>query len=203
MGGVFDPPHRGHLALASAALDALPISEVRFVISARPPHKEGAVASSPEHRRAMVEIATGHDRRLVVDDRELRREGPSYTVTTLEELRAEQPDRTLFFLVGGDNIRTIGRWFRAERIFALCRVIAMPRPGEPQTWTGEDVPFLEASELARLNADVLDAPEICASSTEIRAAVCAGDWDRVREETGPELAKAIQDLGIYRTNGRA
>lgn len=168
------------------------------MISARPPHKQGAVESSPEDRRTLVEVATREDPRFIADDRELRRDGPSYTVTTLEALTAEHPGRPLFSLVGGDNIRSMGKWYQAERIFRLSRVVAMPRPGEARTWTEADVPFLGPEERAQLNADVLDAPEVRASSTEIRAAAAAGKWDFVRARTGPAVADAIQRLGLYR-----
>jgi len=196
-GGVFDPPHNGHLALAHAALEALPIESVHFLIAGIPPHKPATSSTPPGLRLAMLEIAVGDAPGLRIDARELRRTGPSYTVLTLEEIRGEHPDRRLFFLIGGDNVRSIGTWYRPRRVFELADVVVMPRPGEPRKFTPEDVPFVDDEKLRRLNAAFLDPVEVPASSTTVR--------ERVRDGlpiTGmvPELVeRLIREHGLYRT----
>ncbi|MCA8959595.1 MAG: nicotinate (nicotinamide) nucleotide adenylyltransferase [Planctomycetes bacterium] len=194
-GGVFDPPHRGHLALARLALTALPIDRVRLVIAGRPPHKNVGERTSGEHRLAMLRLAIGDDRDLEIDTRELSRSGPSYTVQTLREVRAEEPRRELFFLIGGDNIRSIRQWYQAEEIFSLARVVAFPRPGSTLRFRPEDVPFLDETALDRLNRDLVPGPETPGSSSEVRRRVANGE--PIRDLVPDAVANYIEHHGLY------
>lgn len=190
-GGTFDPVHRGHLAAARAALAALPVDELRFVVAGSPPHKAGAALPSPaEDRVAMVELGIeelgGEDRdRLRVDRRELSRSGPSYTVLTLRELRDEDPDRTLYFMIGADNWSSLPSWYRAEEILELAHIVVMPR-------RGHDLP--PASE--RIHR--LDAPEVDVSSREIRDRIADGTPPASLVERIPSrVAEYIERRGLY------
>jgi nicotinate-nucleotide adenylyltransferase len=127
-GGSFDPVHRGHVIVAEAAAGGLALDQVRLIPAGRQPFKpEGHMASAAD-RLAMLRLAVAGRPRLVVDDREIRREGPSYTVDTLRELRAEFPDGALCLLVGGDAARDLPAWSEAQALPALATVVALTRP---------------------------------------------------------------------------
>ncbi len=127
-GGTFDPIHYGHLRTAFELIEALRLTELRFMPCGVPPHREAPVASA-EHRLAMVRAATEAQHGFVVDDREIRREGPSYTVDTLSELRAEFPDRSLCLIVGMDVFLSLPKWYQWREILHLAHVVVAHRPG--------------------------------------------------------------------------
>ena len=128
LGGTFDPVHFGHLALARDLVAALPLSAVRFIPAGSPPHRAKPVASAAD-RFAMVELAVKGDARLEADAREIERPGPSYTVLTLEELRAAAPARPLALIVGADAFLGIPSWHRWRELFELAHVVVVARPG--------------------------------------------------------------------------
>jgi nicotinate-nucleotide adenylyltransferase len=126
-GGRFDPPHFGHLLLAEQARDALSLDEVRFLPAGDPPHK--GVRASAEARLTMTRLATDNHPDFRVDDREVRRAGPSYAIDTVEELRRERPDAELWYLIGADAYAEIATWHRAEEFVRSATVVVVPRPG--------------------------------------------------------------------------
>jgi nicotinate-nucleotide adenylyltransferase len=128
LGGTFDPIHYGHLRSAYELFRGLRLSEVRFIPSARPPHRREP-GTQPDLRLAMVEAAVQGVNGFVADARELQREGPSYTVPTLAELRAELPAAPLCMIVGLDAFLGLDRWFRWQQIFELAHVVVAIRPG--------------------------------------------------------------------------
>lgn len=135
LGGTFDPVHFGHLRLAQEVAEQLKLDHVRFVPSGTPPHRSAPQVSAA-HRLAMVRLAAGSNPLFGVDDRELRREGPGYTVDTLTELRAEfGPVRPLCLLVGADAFLDLATWSRWHELFGLAHVVVAHRPGFPvDTW---------------------------------------------------------------------
>jgi nicotinate-nucleotide adenylyltransferase len=128
LGGTFDPVHYGHLRFADDVRQALGLPEVRLVPARDPPHREGPAASAAE-RSAMLHLAVAEFPGLVVDERELRRAGKSYTVLTLEELRAEYPDHPLLLLLGADAFIGLPSWHRWKDIFGLAHAVVVERPG--------------------------------------------------------------------------
>jgi nicotinate-nucleotide adenylyltransferase len=131
LGGTFDPIHDGHLRLAEELGEKLRLDEVLIVPSGTPPHR-GAPAVAAEHRLAMARLAAAGNPRLKVDDRELRRTGPGYTIDTLAELRAEHgADRPLVLLIGADAFLDFATWHRWHEIFGLAHVSVAHRPGSP------------------------------------------------------------------------
>lgn len=127
-GGTFDPIHYGHLRTAFELLQALRLSEVRFMPAGDPPHREATIAS-PELRLQMVKAAIGQQQGFNVDDREMRRAGPSYSVDTLAELRAEMPDRSLCLIVGMDAFLGLPKWHQWQDILKLAHLVVAHRPG--------------------------------------------------------------------------
>jgi nicotinate-nucleotide adenylyltransferase len=130
-GGTFAPIHNGHLRLAIAAREQLRLSEVRFVPAAQPPLRD--TPAIPAARRVRwVRLAIAGQRALRVDDRELRRKGPSYTVDTLMSIRAEHPRTALCLLLGQDAARQVPRWHDWRRLPELAHLVFFHRPGRPE-----------------------------------------------------------------------
>ncbi len=132
LGGTFDPVHIGHLNAAweaAALLDA----EVRLVPARVPPHRASPVASADE-RVALLRVALRGQSRLVLDTRELDREGLSYTVDTLAGMRAEQGARPLVLLLGEDAFAGLTSWHRWEQLFELAHLGVLTRPGDEPAW---------------------------------------------------------------------
>jgi nicotinate-nucleotide adenylyltransferase len=129
LGGTFDPIHYAHLRLAEELTDALDLAQVRFVPASIPPHR-GSPQVSARHRVHMVRLACADNARFVLDDRECRRAGPSYTVDTLLELRAELGSTcSLCLLMGLDAFLGLTSWSRWERLFELAHIVIAHRPG--------------------------------------------------------------------------
>ena len=128
LGGTFDPVHFGHLRIASETAAVLKLPEVRLIPSKIPVHRTRPGASEAQ-RLAMLELAVAAVPALAVDDRELKRDSPSYTVLTLESLRAEFPQRPLIWLIGIDAFMHINHWYQWPRLFELAHFVVLNRPG--------------------------------------------------------------------------
>lgn len=181
-GGTFDPIHYGHLRTAFEMLQALRFAEIRFVPSADPPHK-GEIFADAGLRLAMVEVATANEPQFSVDDCELRRAGPSYTVDTLAELRTEFSSAPLGLIVGMDAFLGLTGWRRWQELLELAHIVVAHRPG----WRAPDmgplgeivaergthrVEDLHDAVAGRIHIHAVTQLEI--SSTEIRGLVRAG-----------------------------
>lgn len=128
LGGTFDPVHFGHLRIATETAVALKLPEVRLIPSKTPVHRARPGASEAQ-RLAMLKLAVAGIPGLVADDRELKRDSPSYTVLTLESLRAEFPQRPLIWLIGIDAFMQINHWYEWPRLFELAHFVVLNRPG--------------------------------------------------------------------------
>jgi nicotinate-nucleotide adenylyltransferase len=135
-GGSFDPVHVGHLRTAWELLTGLKLAEIRFVPSRVPPHRAPAMASGALRLR-MLEAAIAGQPGFVVDDCELRRDGPSYTVDTLASLRASQPQRSLVLILGMDAFLGLPTWHRWQEIAGLAHIVVVQRPGWTRQFDGE------------------------------------------------------------------
>ena len=129
LGGTFDPPHYGHLALAQHARDQLGLERVLWVPAGDPWRKAEAAVSPSEHRLAMAHLAIAGNEAFQVDAREAGRPGPSYTVETLAELQAESPSDELVFLLGADALMDLPNWHDAARLIQLALLGAVARSG--------------------------------------------------------------------------
>jgi nicotinate-nucleotide adenylyltransferase len=185
-GGAFDPPHLGHLVAASDACDALGLDRLLWVPSAVHPLK--AVGTAALVRLEMVAAAVRDDPRFEADGLELRRTGPSYTVDTLRELRAREPDAELVFLTGADNLAELPRWREPDEIARLATLAVVSRAGETLP---PDGPY---------PAVAVTVTRVDLSSTQIRRRVAAGQSIRYLV---PEAVRAvIQREGLYRDHSR-
>ncbi len=127
-GGTFDPIHRAHLILAREACEKLDLEELIFVPAAVSPHK-GSPAASAEMRLSMLRAAIEGEIAFAVDDCELRRAPPSYTIDTVEEIQQRQTGSEIFYLVGEDNVAALASWHCFERLQKMVRFIVLDRTG--------------------------------------------------------------------------
>ena len=175
-GGTFDPPHWGHITAARAAMEQLGLDKLVLIPDRVPPHKalpEGS--ASPEQRLEMAALAAAElGKRAEVSDRELRRDGPSYTSDTLAELRREHPEDTLWLLMGSDMFLSLQTWHAPERIMELASIAPFSREAEDES-------AVFAAQKARLERAygaqicIVQNPEVRElSSTEVRVALAAG-----------------------------
>ena len=181
-GGTFDPIHYGHLRTAFEMLQALRFDEVRFMPCGNPPHR-GKTYADAELRLEMVRVATEGQHGFVVDDRELQRDGPSYSVDTLATLRNEFPLRPIALMIGMDAFLGLPKWYQWREILQLAHIVVAHRPG----WRAPDI-----GPLGELLADrgthrigdlhqaksghifIHDVTQLEISSTEIRELIAVG-----------------------------
>jgi nicotinate-nucleotide adenylyltransferase len=155
LGGTFDPIHYGHLRPAQEVLRALDLAEVRIIPAANPPHRRAPLATVAQ-RLCMAELAVAEFPGLRVDDREIRRGGPSYTVLTLESLREEFGARPLCLLLGLDAFDGLETWHQWQQLPELAHFVVMTRPGWSLPAT-EALPAWVRSRLAHAEDDLAQA----------------------------------------------
>ncbi len=186
-GGSFDPVHLGHLAVAEAAAEQLGLDRIHLVPARTQPFKAGFYGAPPQDRLAMLRLALPRHTRLVVDDREIGREGVSYTVDTLSSFAEERPEDELFLLIGADVARDLPAWRDADRLPGLAEIVVLTRPG---SLVPEDDQF----------GRVLRVPAVDVSATEIRSRVRRGE--DIRDRVPPAVADYIESQRLYRAGDR-
>ena len=164
MGGSFNPIHRGHIALARAALESGKVERVLFLPTGNPPHKKEGLADKFDRLR-MVELAVKHEPGMAVCREEIDRDGVIYTVDTLAALKRKMPDCTLTYLIGADTLRALSTWRRVETVIERCKFLVMMREGETR---GEVIRLAGLWTSRGAQIDFLDARKMDISSTQIR-----------------------------------
>jgi nicotinate-nucleotide adenylyltransferase len=165
MGGTFDPIHHGHLVAASEVAALFHLDEVVFVPTGQPWQKSHKVVTPAEDRYLMTVIATASNPQFSVSRIDIDRGGPTYTIDTLRDLRADNVDADLFFITGADALSQILTWRNAEELFALAHFIGVTRPGHDLTSDG----------LPEDGVSLVEVPALAISSTDCRARVRGGD----------------------------
>ncbi|KAF1049390.1 nicotinate (nicotinamide) nucleotide adenylyltransferase [Xylophilus sp.] len=187
-GGAFDPPHLAHRALVQAALQQLALDRLHVVPTGQAWHKARTLSPAAE-RLAMARLAFGDLPGVVVDDREIRRDGPSYTIDTLEELQAEHPRAQLFLVIGADQAAALGSWHRAADIVRIAIISVAARAVRPGAANASVAPSLGARQIP------LQLPPLIHSATDIRGRVAAGlGIDHV---VVPGVARYIEQHHLY------
>lgn len=172
LGGTFDPVHNGHIMMAEETMTRLNLAEVLFVPAGQPWLKEDRPILSAEHRVRMVRLAIADKSCFKLSTVEIDRCGPSYTVETIAELKAQLgAGDELFFIIGGDSVPQLPHWREPDRLIKMCHLVAVPRPGYA-------LPVLRSLDTLVPGLSerliVLDKPEIDISATEVRQRVAQG-----------------------------
>jgi nicotinate-nucleotide adenylyltransferase len=165
MGGTFDPVHHGHLSAANEVAALFDLDEVVFVPTGQPWQKSDRVVSAAEDRYLMTVVATASNPHFSVSRIDIDRPGPTYTVDTLRDLRALNPDTDLFFITGADALAQILTWRDSEELFSLAHFIGVTRPGHHLTDPG----------LPEGGVSLVEVPALAISSTDCRARVAKGE----------------------------
>lgn len=192
-GGTFDPVHLGHLILAEIVRDECGLDELWFLPARVPPHKPSREISSAKARTAMLELAISGHAGFRLCDLELRREGPSFTIDTLRQLRKERSEHEFFLLMGADSLADLPNWKDPQEILQLARIIAVNR--------GETLPDLSCTlghlgDVAEERIQLVSIPAVAISATDLRERQRQGKSIRYQVPRSVELY--IQHQGLYR-----
>ena len=169
LGGTFNPPHFGHLALAKAAREEFALDRVLLMVAADPPHKPVLMPAAP--RLHMAKLAAEGMEGIEASDIEISRGGKSYTVETLRALKSLYPDAELFLIVGEDMLKDLPYWREAENLLRLANIIGMERPGTCGN-AEETAQMLRERFDARVSVTEYSGPDL--SSTDIRENMARG-----------------------------
>ena len=189
LGGSFDPPHLAHLALARTALQALHLDELWWLPAGQPWQKAGRALADGTHRAAMVRLLVQDEPRFRLDARELDRPGPTFTVDTVRECRAERPDAAFFLILGQDQYGRLDTWREWPALLGEVTLAVAARSGQPPL-----PPPALAAHPHRL--EVLPLPDMPESSTALREALTRGD--EVSPMVGQAVAGYIARHHLYR-----
>ncbi len=199
LGGTFNPPHVGHLALARHALDELALERVLLMPAHIPPHKRGEDDPGPAHRLAMCRLAVADAAGLGVSALELERAGPSYTADTLKALHASQPDAELTFIMGADTAATLPSWREPREVLRLARLAVAARTGTARRQVLDVLTGLGAGVGAAVS--FLEMPAVEVSSSMARGRVLRGE--AIDDLVGAAVAAYIAEHGLYRARAQA
>jgi nicotinate-nucleotide adenylyltransferase len=192
-GGSFNPIHHGHLICARAAAEAAGFEQVLLIPSARPPHKLGHLdLALALDRLTMCQAAVDGTPFFAVSDIELRRSEPSYTLTTARELKTTGviSQAKVAWLIGEDTVPQLPTWHRPAELMAEVDLVVMRRPGSLTQWEALPEPF------RGLQRNLVDAPQLEISATEIRRRVAAGK--SIRYLVPPAVEDVIRERNLYR-----
>ncbi len=188
-GGAFDPPHLAHVALARCAIEQLDLQELRVFPTGQAWHKSRALTLG-EHRLAMARLAFAPLAHAVVDGRELRRDGPTYTIDTLRELRAEYPDAELVLVIGADQAQALDSWRESAEIARLATISIAERATPQEPAGGFDASRVPGGRWKRI-----EFPSMPFSATEIRQRLAAGQG--ITHLVPEPVARYIEQHHLY------
>lgn len=183
MGGTFDPPHFGHLLIAERAREACQLDEVWFMPTKTPPHKTGSNLCNDEQRIEMVKLAIETNPNYKLSLAEFERIGPSYTIDTIKQLKADYPEADFYFIIGGDMIEYLPKWKDIDELLTLITFVGVKRPGHNWTFIYSD------------KVEIIDAPQLEISSSEIRER--SQKQRSIRYLLPEAVIEFIKEQGIY------
>ncbi len=195
LGGTFNPPHLGHLVCAQEAYRELELDRVMLIPARIPPHKPVEHEPGPGHRLALCRLAVSDDERFAVSELELTRDGPSYTVDTLERLSTQAPNTELFLIVGGDIAVGLPQWHRAERVLELASLAIAKRRETARASVQRALDTIGGEPRAHF----FSMPRVDISSTMIRRRVRAGQ--PIRYLVPDQVADHVERHRLYADGG--
>lgn len=166
MGGTFNPIHLGHLLISEYIRETFPLDKIIFIPSGNPPHKDLNLIVNAHHRYNMVELAIKDNPFFAISDIEVIRKGKSYTIDTIDEIKKNYPDDSIYFIIGGDSLSNLSTWKDYETLLKKTNFILIDRHGFEENKLTRYIKELEDKYGA--NIDYMDGPEIEISSTLIR-----------------------------------
>ncbi len=193
-GGSFDPVHYGHLLLAEYCRDLAALDRVLFMPASRSPLKSVRPIATDKQRIEMIMLAIGGNEYFEVSNVEIDRGGASYTVDTLEDIRAQHLSDELFLMIGGDSLRYFSKWKKPDRICELSIPLVVARRGFDAA-IDQLAPFISAERMELVRRYQIDFPVIEISSTEIRRSIRAGQ--SIRYRTPRAVEKYIETQHLY------
>lgn len=208
-GGTFDPVHYGHLRAASEVCEKLSADDFRLLPAGHPPHRDHTGAEA-YHRLAMLELALAPYSDLTVDEREVRRDGPSYMVETLATIRQEVGSRPIILCLGQDAANQLSGWHRWRELLDLAHLLVMKRPRSRPKYAGEVAELLrerrvrrpgQLMEVASGRVCYLGVTQLAISSTDIRRQLAEGRDPRFLLPS--TVLAYIRKHGLYRRSGAA
>ncbi|MFS0689805.1 nicotinate-nucleotide adenylyltransferase [Sporosarcina sp. 179-K 8C2 HS] len=181
LGGTFNPPHIGHLIMANEVKHALQLDEVRLMPTSIPPHKADPSDATPEQRLRMVELAVSGTPGLTASSFEVDRGGVSYTFDTMKALKEQEPETEFHFIIGGDMIDMLHKWYKIDELMKIVTFVGVGRPGT----VGE----------TQYPITMVQIPEIDLSSTLIRNRLQTGGT--IQFLVPDDIATYIRQEGLY------
>jgi nicotinate-nucleotide adenylyltransferase len=197
LGGTFDPPHVGHLWLATLAADTLGLDRVLFMPAAQPPHKRGRRTSPTTERLRMTRLAIAGNDAFELCPIEMERPGPSFTVDSVEELQRRYPDATLMLVMAADSLVAVDTWREPDRLLSLVEWAVGPRPG---TVLPSPAELGRRFGAAASRIHLLEGPSLDVSASEIRRRVAAGR--SIRYLVPEAVEELVLERGLYRAAPR-
>ncbi|MEK4028738.1 nicotinate-nucleotide adenylyltransferase [Pseudobacillus sp. FSL P4-0506] len=183
LGGTFNPPHLGHLIIANEVLEALHLDEIRFMPNYVPPHKEIDHRISDEDRICMLQAAIDGQPYFSTELIEIKRKGTSYTFDTMKMLKEREPETEFYFIIGGDMIEYLPKWYKIDELSRMITFVGVRRPGYS----------VETPYPVRL----IEAPEIHLSSTMLRQRAAGGGT--LRYLLPEQVIDYIKENRLYET----
>ena len=200
-GGSFDPIHNGHTVVARHAIGHVGADELAFIPAHRSPHKRLFPGASAFERLRMIELAIAGEKMMCVSDCEIKRDPPSYTIDTVRLFRSRYGnDVELYWLVGGDVLEDLPRWYRIRELLDECTICLMLRPGFDAPTFDRFMDVFGHEQVKKLEQNIILNPLVDISSTEIRHRVAAGE--DISQMVHPVVAIYIKEHGLYRENPR-
>ncbi len=192
-GGTFDPPHLGHLILASEAQIQLDLNRLLWILTPEPPHKQEQLITPVEDRLAMVQLAIADNPSFELSRIELDRPGPHYTLDTINIIAEQNPGADIVPIIGGDSLRDLPKWHEPQQLVYACHWIGVMRRPNDETNLDE----LER-ELPGIRSKIhyVDAPLLEIASREIRTRIAAGR--SVRYYLSSTVYDYIEEHHLYR-----
>jgi nicotinate-nucleotide adenylyltransferase len=195
-GGTFDPPHRGHVAIARAAADLVGAASILVIPAAFNPQRSGSPPAPADDRLAMTRLAFRHEPRAEVLDLEIARGGPSWTIDTLRELARQRPGTRFRLLIGGDQAVNFTTWREWREVERLAEPAIVARPPLDAASLAAELRRVHGPDDDRWIARILPIPATPGRSTAIRTALAEG---LPTDELDPEVLRHCRERGLYRS----